>query len=170
MKKEMRKLVVLNEMLNHACASTPDRVYGLYCGLIHEAIVPAINAYSAQLRAAKSDEMKRYEMAYAGWSRAHDGQKETPELRAEVAALRVEHGVVDEIVAQEALAQLLGDELIEVMIPQIPIHVIPENVQAGVIINFMNCGCLSVEAAQEFLDKIAAKDDAKKGPGKKKAK
>jgi hypothetical protein len=175
MTKELRKIVALNNMLNEVCAATPDRVYGLYCGLIHEALAPKVKAYSDQLKAAKSEEMKRYETAYAEWARAHNGQKETPEMRAEVAALQLEYGVIEEIVALDALGQKLGDELIEVVIPQMPVHVIPANTQAGVIINFMDCGCISVEAAQEYLDKLVAKeakqDDARKGPGKpKKAK
>lgn len=170
MKKEMRKLLVLDDTLNQVCASTPDRVFGLYCGLIHESIVPKIKAYSDQMRSAKSAEVRKYDSAYSEWSRSHNGQKISPELRSEIAALQVEYGVVEELVANEELANRLGDEEIEVTIPQMPIHVIPPSTQAGVIIVFMNSGCISVEAAQEFLDKIAAKEDGKKGPSKKKAK
>jgi hypothetical protein len=172
MKLELSKIMALNEMLQGACAATPDRVYGLYCGLVHEAIAPAVKAYSDQMREARSAEVQQYDRVYAEWSRAHDGQRRTPELSAEVAALQVEHGVIDELVTLDEIARKLGEEEVEVTMPQIPIHVIPANTASGIVLNFMTFGCISVEAAQAFLDKSAAKeakkDEGTKGPTKPK--
>ena len=175
MKKELSKIIVLNDMLNRVCASAQDKVYGLYCGLIHQAIMPTLKAYSDQIRAGKSENMQRYEAAISDWQRMHDKQEMTPALAAQVVAMRVEYGVVDELLDAELMAQKLGEAEVELMIPQMPIHVIPANTAAGIVINFMNCGCISIEAATEFLDKLAAKeakkDEGAKGPGKpKKAK
>jgi hypothetical protein len=50
--------------------------------------------------------------------------------------------------------------------------VIPPNTASGIVLNFMTFGCISVEAAQAFLDKAAAKevkkDEGAKGPTKPK--
>ncbi|MFA5344543.1 MAG: hypothetical protein WC381_11370 [Kiritimatiellia bacterium] len=170
----MSKILVLNDMLNRACASAPDKVYGLYCGLIQQAIRPAIRAYSDQIRAGKSDEMKRYDAALADWQRLHDQQEMTPALVAEIHDLRVEHGVVEELIEAGITAQQLGEAEVEVAIPSMPIHVIPSGTPAGVVSNFMTLGCISTEAATEFLEKLTAKEAAKinepKGPGKRKVK
>jgi hypothetical protein len=172
MKKELSKIIVLNDMLNRVCAQAQDKVYGLYCGLIHQAIMPTLKAYSDQVRAGKSDAMQRYEVAYSEWLKMREGQQMTPELQAEINAMRADYGVVEELVEAELTAHKLGEVEVEVVIPQMPVHVIPLNTAAGIIINFMNSGCLSVEAATEFLDKLAAKeakkDEDKKGPGKPK--
>lgn len=169
-KKELSKIIVLNNMLNNACATAQDKVYGLYCGLIHQAIMPTLKAYSDQIRSGKSEAMQRYDVAYSEWLKMHDGQQMSPALQAEINAMRSDHGVAEELVQAELTAQKLGEAEIEMMIPQMPIHVIPPATTAGVIINFMNCGCISVEAATEFLDKLAAKeakkDEGAKGPTK----
>ena len=175
MKKELSKIIVLNDMLNRVCSQAQDKVYGLYCGLIQQAIMPTLKAYSDQIRAGKSENMQRYEVAYSEWLKMHEGQQMSPAMQAEINVLRVDHSVVEELVEAELTAQKLGEAEVELMIPQMPIHVIPANTAAGIVINFMNCGCISVEAATEFLEKLAAKeakkDEGTKGPGKpKKAK